>query len=255
MNGVKAKYVRAGILIPLLAIALLIPLVAFAQPGGPNALNRGQSERAPTQPAVLVQAEAGNVTSLTITATRITSRWQGYYGNVTGNITLGDANNNILYNWIDASPRGEIYAVNDSAIPSWGDVFCFNFTNNLSDGQPRVQRFNGTDLENTLGISQQDVDGVDETFNRTYAGSFEVGGISIGAASGCSVVSLNVDDGYQEQTFNEVLLTDNNSMIYTSIIENSQTGFQGAPVDFQLIVGENSDTPAPTNYYFYVELT
>ena len=255
MNSVKARIAKAGAVFSLIAFALLCSLAAIAQPAGPGSVDRGASERAPSQPAVLVQAEAGNVTSLTITATKITSRWQGYFGNVTGNISLGDANNNLLYNWIDASPQGEIYAVNDSAVPEWGDVFCFNFTNNLSDGQPIVQHFNGTDLERTLGMDPSDSDGVDETFNRTYAGEFQVGSVTIGATSGCSVVSLNVDDGYQEQTFNEVLLTDNRSTIYTSLLENSATGFQGAPVDFQLIVGENGDISEPSNYYFYVELT
>jgi hypothetical protein len=192
---------------------------------------------------------------LRINATRITSRWQGYYGNITGVITLDDAVNNTLYQWDLASPEGEIYAVNSSNTPVWGDVFCFNFSNNKSAGQPIVQNFNGNDLENTLGMNPTDVDGVDETFNRTFTGSFKVGSKTIDSTSGCSVVALNVNDAYQEVNFEEVLLTDNESIVYTALLEQDATGFSGAPLDFQLIVGENGDTTEATNYYFYVELT
>jgi hypothetical protein len=251
----QAKVRDASVFIIFAAAALLLLSLAHADPQGPTQITRGQSERAPSSPPTQVQAEAGNVTSLQIIATKITSRWQGFYGNVTGNITLADSSSNAMYNWIETAPRGEIYAVNGSATPVWDDVFCFNFTNNLSAGQNVVQRFNGTDLERTLGLNPTDADGVDETFNRTFTGSFQVAGNTISSTSGCRTVALNVNGGYQEQRFQEVLLTDNNSIIYTAIMENSETGFQGAPTDFQMIVGENGDTAAPTNYYFYVELT
>lgn len=250
-----AKVRDASVFIIFAAVALLLASLAYADPQGPTNIARGASERAPSTAPTQVQAEAGNVTSLQIIATKITSRWQGFYGNVTGNITLADSSSNAMYNWIETAPRGEIYAVNDSAIPVWDDVFCFNFTNNLSAGSIVVQRFNGTDLERTLGLGPTDADGVDETFNRTFSGSFQVAGNSISSTSGCRTVALNVNGGYQEQSFQEVLLTDNNSIIYTAILENSQTGFQGAPTDFQMIVGENGDTAPPTSYYFYVELT
>ncbi len=245
----------ASVFVIFAAAALLLASLAHADPAGPTDIARGASERAPSAAPTQVQAEAGNVTSLQIMASKITNRWQGFYGNITGNITLSDSSSNAMYNWIETAPRGEIYAVNDSAIPTWSKVFCFNFSNNLSDGQNVVQRFNGTDVERTLGLNPTDADGVDETFNRTFTGSFQLAGNSIDSASGCRTVALNVNGGYQEQRFQEVLLTDNNSIIYAAILENSQAGFQGAPTDFQLIVGENGDTAIPTSYYFYVELT
>lgn len=251
----QAKIRDASVFIIFAAVALFLVSFASAQPQGPSSIERGSSERSPQDAAALVQAEAGNVTSLQIIASKITSRWQGFYGNITGNITLGDSSNNMMYNWMETSPRGEIYAVNGSTTPVWDEVFCFNFTNHLGPNQPIIQRFNGTDLENTLGLGPTDADGVDETFNRTFTGNFQVAGTTIDENSGCMTVALNVNGGYQEQQFQETLLTDNNSIIYTALIENSQTGFQGAPVDFQVIVGENGDTQEPTNYYLYVELT
>ena len=252
--------VKTGVLpvVTLVIAAALLSAEVFAdEPAGPSGIERGNSERRPDASPIMVQAQAGNVTALTINATRITNRWQGYYGNITGTIALADANNNSLYAWDIASPEGEIYAVNSSTTPTWSDVFCFNFTNNKTepDGRGILQKFNGTDLELALGMGYDDADGVDETFNRTFEGSFEVGSNTIDSTSGCSLVALNVNDAYQELVFEEVLLTDNNSMIYTALLEPDTMGFQGSQLDFQLIVGENGDTPEATNYYFYVELS
>jgi hypothetical protein len=250
----EVKVSMLGLVLLILALALTSALV-FADPQGPTGISEGADERRSDNSPVVVQAQAGNVTSLTINATRITNRWQGYYGNVTGTITLDDAGNNTLYEWNLASPKGEIYAVNDSVIPTWSDVYCFNFSNNKSAGEPIVQRFNGSDLENALGMNPDDNDGVDETFNLTFTGTFQVGLSTIDSSSGCSSVSLHVSDSYDQLKFNETMLTDNNSIIFTTILEDDATGFQGSTLDFQMIVGENGDTINPTNYYFYVELT
>src|SRR3989338_8064271 len=131
----QARMRDASVFIIFAAVALLLVSLAYADPQGPTNIARGSSERAPSNAPTQVQAEAGNVTSLQIVATKITSRWQGFYGNITGNITLSDSSSNSMYNWMETAPRGEIYAVNSSATPVWGEVFCFNFTNNLSEGQ------------------------------------------------------------------------------------------------------------------------
>jgi hypothetical protein len=252
----KAKML---VVVGLLLVTTLFAYKAFAAPypEGPSTIARGDSERKTDADPIVVQAQAGNVTALTINATRITERWQGYYGNITGTIVLDDANNNSMYSWSIASPEGEIYAVNSSSTPVWSDVFCFNFSNNKTDpdGRGILQRFNGTDLENASGMRPTDVDGIDETFNRTFARSFQVGSNTIDSSSGCSVVGLNVNSAYQESEFQEVLLTDNNSIIYTAILEQDETGFQGSTLDFQMIVAENGDVEEATNYYFYVELS
>ena len=242
------------VVILLVIVTTLSSTIVLADPSGPDGIARGDSERGPSADPIEVEAQAGNVTALTINATRITKRWQGYYGNITGTITLDDADNNTLYDWKMASPEGEIYAVNASAV-SWPDVFCFNFSNNKSQGQSNLQKFNGTDLEGSLGIGPTDGDGVDETFNRTFTGTFQVGSKTINSESGCSLVSLNVNDVADELNFNETILTDNNSVIYTTLLEQDKTGFQGSTLDFQMIVGENGDVSGPSTYYFYVELT
>ena len=257
----KIKTKLSSVIFLIFAVVAISALV-LAVPNGPSikagATTRRNSSLDNTTGGTNEQAQAGNLTRLTINSTSVTNRWQGYYGNVTTQITLDDGNNYTLYDWASASPRGEVYASNGSAngAVTWSSVFCFNYTNNLSDEVPsNVQKFNGTDLEQTLGSNIYDKDSVNTTFNSTYSGTFQVGSITINGASGCRKADLYSNDLYQQSLFQEVLLTDNDSIIYTSIINQDQTGFQGAPVDFEMLVGENGDLPAATLYYFFVELS
>ena len=248
--------------IMLLMAFLILNYVVFATPTGPSTVQKGTPERRNISidnatGGTLVQAQAGNVTALNINSTTLTRRWQGYFGNVTGTITLDDALNNTLYDWKLASPQGEVYASNgsDSATVTWTNVFCFNYTNNLSAGQTNVQRFNGTDVERMIGANISERDSLNGTFNASFAGSFSVGSTSITSTSGCRQTTLFVNDNYQTSKFVEVLLTDNDSIIFTSLLEQDATGFSGSTLDFEMIVGDNGDDSAATNYYFFVELT
>ena len=72
--------------------------ITLAEPNIPSQVIEGTPERRIVDSsAKTVAAQAGNVTQLTITHIMITKRWQGYYGNVTGTITLDDADNNTMY--------------------------------------------------------------------------------------------------------------------------------------------------------------
>ncbi|KHO45614.1 MAG: hypothetical protein QS98_C0009G0023 [archaeon GW2011_AR3] len=198
-----------------------------------------------------VQALAGNVSLLVINNNRTTERWQGYFGNVTGAISLSDSSNNILYDWKIASPRGEIYASNTSTV-TWTNITCFNFTKVAAS-----QRVTLSMLEGSLGMATNDQDGVNETFNNSFGGSFSVGDTTINTASGCSAAYMFTSNGEQYVDYVEVLLTDNSTenVVYTALLEQDATGFTGDSFDFEMIVGENGDDSAVTNYYFFAELT
>ena len=243
---------RAKVLVlELLVLAIALSAAAFAQPIGPDSITRGDSQTAQAQSAIQQEAQAGNVTSLSITASRATQRWQGFFGNVTGTISLEDAAGNSLYQWADMSPQGEIYAVNSSTAPTWNNVGCFNFTKTAAEQNVTLGQ-----LEASLGEDANDVDGVNETFNLTFTGSFDVGSATIDENSGCKAVSLNVNDAADQLRYNETILTDNSTkIIYAALLEQDATGFQGHSADFQMVVGEDGDTAVPTSYWFYVELT
>jgi len=130
-----------------------------------------------------VEAEAGNITQIIISGVTQTQTWQGYWGEVTGTITLDDAFNYTMYDWYVAEPQGEIFAASEEVI-DWITISCFNYSNNGSEreytyyyaGNPITTYTTLTSnlseveqgiLEWSLGIQIGDEDGLDETFNET----------------------------------------------------------------------------------------
>ena len=229
----------------ILLLGMFVMLNVVAEPTGPSTITPGANSRYPVTTASNTSAIAGNVTELNFESNSVTNTWQGYYGNISGSIKLGDANNNTLYDWTTASPSGEIYATQSAVTPNWSNIVCANSTQ--------------TDAEDiALGINPTvDQDSVNRTFNNvTSFTTFYVGNININSAQNCRAVNLHNDTGMPSSDFQEVLLNDGSAMVYTALIKQNAMGFDGNPHDFEMIVGENGhngDT-TPTPYYFYVEL-
>jgi len=262
-------------------------IIAGAVPSDPifaSTLNRLSDSRLDPNnyPAATQEAEAGNITELYIEGVTQTKGWAGFFGNITGNITLEDSSGNKLYDWALAEPQGEIYAANGT-VSDWSTVHCFNYTNNGTsytysyDGGTKTTTdtnpLNLSMVEASFGFLANDVDGLDETFNESgklngganHTG-FYVGTIQITAGS-CPATDTYESSSPNGDNFQEVLLTVNNShtLIFATIIENDAgqndtdvTGFDGNPHDFQMLVLENGHDGAAqdttTTYYFYVEL-
>jgi hypothetical protein len=233
-------------------------VVAAALPTAPNSLTPGVSTTfiPGSYGPRSVDAIAGNVTALVITSIGQTKDWQGYYGNISGSITLDDANNFTFYNWTSAEPRGQVYATLNDSI-AWSGVECFNYTN---DSRAYWQT-----MESFYGIPTDGVDGINETFNQTDHPAFQVGSRTM---TGCPTTYVFQEDSYQQENFVNVLLFDptinETGWIYTTVVENKTIGpsqsdllcYNGEPCDFQLLVNEDghgTDT-ATTTYYFWVEL-
>ena len=203
---------------------------------------------------------------MVITHVRVTESWQGYYGNISGTITLDDANNYTLYDWSSPTPSGEIYASNGSSV-TWSNIYCLNVTQNGStvNGIPRpdgsVTNINGSQIELNFGINNTDKDGLTETFNDTFIDSFTVGSENFDVTDGCSAAHPYTNQIYAETEWQELLLSDNGTLIFTAIIRNNANGFQPGTedtYDFQMLVLENGHTESAastTPYYFFVELT
>jgi hypothetical protein len=236
MRGIKI----AGIFF----VAILAIVYVFAVPSGPETLNQVTTSRYSTSDAKNLSAQAGNVSEVNFNATSITQTWQGYFGNITGQVVLGNGNNQTLYNWNLASPKGEIYATSVASVPAWTNIRCTNDTEITTE-------------DTTLGANEsRDADSVNNTFATKAHDPFYVGTVSI-PQNDCYSVHLNNDTGAQSTYFSQVLLSDDasNPVIYTALIEDNVIGFDGATHDFQMIVGENGHgNSASTLYYFYVEL-
>ncbi len=192
-------------------------------------------------------AKAGNVTEINASFLQVTKSWAGYYGNVTGTIVLDNSDNMSMYDWSVATPSGTIFAVNQS-VTSWSNVQCFNYSNKGTE-------INLSHLESSLGCNGSD-DCVDETFNTNTHATITVGTNTF--TNVCNATKTYVNDGASTD-FDEALLyePDANLVIYATVIQDNQNGFDNTPADFQLLVGENghgSAASTTTPYYFYIEL-
>jgi hypothetical protein len=247
----------------LLIIGILSGCIVYAStnPIGPESIAKIKSERMPDWNPSVVAAEAGNVTELFINATSITKHWAGFFGNITGVITLDDANNWTMYDWMDAEPQGEVYASTHAV--TWSNIACLNHTSS----------YNVTDIEKTLGMQTNDEDGVNETFcpgcgpgakDTTPVHPEIFVGYRRFQAGDCWALNTYVRDDAQNENFTEILLHDGTDPVYAAIIEDDKPnskgkvrGFDNRFHDFQLMVGENGNGTnawTTTPYYFYVEL-
>jgi hypothetical protein len=269
-----------GVILLLSAIILVASFVFAAsssEPQGPELLNVTESGRRTPGTVDAISAEAGNVSALVIDDIRTTEAWQGYYGNVTGTITLDDANNVTFYDWALPNPEGEIYASNGSSV-TWSNVYCMNLSHTRpNDGSTGsgfestiYYNINMTQIEANFGINNtelgapaEDMDGLNETFNATYndATGFRVGSITIDDDDGCSLAHLYTDES-RDSNWQELLLTDNVSLIFTALIRENADMYRTAgteTADFQILVLENGHTggaeSVTTPYYFFVELS
>lgn len=248
----------------ILALAILAINFAYALPSGPTGpIVPIDSERWPVWASQPIDAIAGNVTEFNTDTSTITRTWQGYFGNVTGTIVLGDANNNTLYDWAVSNPQGEIFAVRSATVPSWTTTRCST-----------AAEIEAEDL--ALGVDAViDEDAVNRTFavlgtaeaQTNFGGAlghptFWVASSEIDADD-CAVTYL-YNAGVPDANFRQVLLSDDDTVpiIYTAFLAHTfnplaeSTGFDGQTHDFQMIVGENghgTDT-AVSVYYFYLEL-
>ncbi len=234
-------------LFPLFVLGVLLlatmPIV-LAEPINPSSLQALESSRRELPGGTFANASAqgGNVTRLQIDAISITNAWQGYFGNITGNIRLEDGQNETFYSWGNATPTGEVYASRNSTI-DWSTINCTDSSERLIEE---------SHLEKVVG----DGDSVTNTYNSTAHPSFFIGTKNI-TQNSCYSTNVYVNGVAQSTEFYQVLLSDGDGkLVYSTIIEAGTLGYNNEEMDFQLLVGENNKpgNEAPTTYYFFTEL-
>jgi len=242
MKGGLSKMNRIS---AILLVSLLVVGSAgfvFAEPNGADPVTAGADNSATATAAKWHNATAGNVTELVIEGFSVTQSWQGYYGNVSGAIRLGDSSGNVMYNWSLASPSGEVFASRSNSV-AWSSIDCFNWT------------ASGAALETAYNIDDA-ADGVNETFKDSNShAAFYVGSEEFTSGE-CMSTDVFDDTGAVDGTFEEVLLHDGSDVVFASLLEDDVDGFDSNTHDFQMLVLEdghegNTDT---TQYFFYIEL-
>jgi hypothetical protein len=251
---------KTFIILLLGVMCLLLINSVIALPSGANYTDVNTTTSTPTDPQSY-DAHAGNVTEITITGDSATASWQGFYGNVSGVIQLADSAKNVMYNWSQLNPSGEIYASKNGTI-TWSYVQCFNFTANGSyfddtaqAGATSLYGMNLTQLEASFNITTGDSDSVDNTFVASSHPMFYTNGKKFDTTE-CKSVKLLNSTGNGD--FDEVLLYEptGRSVIFTSLLKSNADGFNGATHDFEMVVledGHNGDI-SPDTYYFYLEI-
>jgi hypothetical protein len=262
-----------GIVIALLSLTIYVS----ALPVGPESIENPYNTTWPTWGALTHEAIAGNVSELNFDGSTITRTYQGYIGNVTGSIVLGDASNNTLYDWTLASPQGEIYAVRSVTVPSWESVTCAS----QSELQNEDLRLNATELTDEDAVNRTFVVGGAPDQTTRFSGAnfshpqFWTANQSMEAGT-CAVATLYNSTSEPSPYFKEVLLSDNVNtdpstgfVIYTGIISHTfdpsnadlaADGFDDRSYDFEMLVGEDGhgaqtgSTATSSTYWFYLEL-
>lgn len=253
---------KKSMLITIMAILVLsfsaYVMAAGDNPAAPTTLEWQQTTRfnplnyAPQNVSIV----AGNITRLYIDTISQTRAWAGFYGNITGTITLDDANNYTFYNWSAAEPQGQIYATLSNN-PSWTNVDCMDFSATNGDVNESI-------FEAYYGIETEDVDGLPETFNRTDHDAFTIAATEF---TNCPTTYIWQNDQYQQDKFQNIMMADKSDdtsgWIFTTLIENNDANnatdvqcYNGEYCDFQILVADDGhDTNvAVTTYFIWVEL-
>jgi len=186
-----------------------------------------------------ISAVGGNVTELNIESLTITTFWQGYYGNVTGQVVLDDAVGNRFYNWTTATIAGEVYASRNQTI-DWDDLNCSNVTDRAEE-------------EFDINMVASDADSITNTYNSTTHPAITVAGRTIAANTCYSTYGYQRNVSGALANFTMVLLNSVNDTVYTTIINDSIMGFNGNVYDYELLVAED-EAAGVTPFYFWVEL-
>ena len=225
----------------MFSILIIIILAIFAitkvrpDPTG-GVITVGNSSRGTNPNPQTANAQAGNVTQLNINASRITEIWQGFFGNISGQITLENSAGSRFYDWSISQMTGEVYGTRNT-ITSWSEINCTNSSQWEAE-------------ETLLNIPSAATDGVNETYNATSHPGFLVGTRLL---TGCRSTRPYNSTGQPGEFWNVLLNSNSTNLVYTSILADNSNGFDNTTVDFELMVPTDRASGTAT-YYFYAEL-
>lgn len=235
------------IMIFFIAASLLASLFAglatadFPMPTAPdNMTNVSTQSPAPTG-GYASNTSGGTITVMNINATTQNPHWKAYVGNISGKLALQDASGNAVYDWNISSMEGELYATRESDTVDWSGIVCADITDIQAE-------------ETALDMTSSSEDSIINTFDSNSHAGFYAGLTEV-AADSCNSTNLYVNS-QASSDFAEILLYDGSNIVYTALLEDSITGFDGIQYDFEMILPDSGleGSQVPETYYFYVEL-
>ncbi|MBN1544874.1 hypothetical protein JW898_05440 [Candidatus Woesearchaeota archaeon] len=226
----------------LLLLALAVCAYAdFPVPTGPDYMTNTSTQSPLPTGGYDLTTGGGTITWLNINATTQNPRWKAYVGNISGQLALQDASKNTVYNWNISSMEGEIYSTRKTTLVDWDSISCANLAQIQAE-------------ETALNMTSSSEDSIISTFSKKSHAQFYAG-LTLIEADSCNSTNLYVNS-QESSDFAELLLHDGSYIVYTALIEDAITGFDGNQYDFQMILPDSGleGSQTPETYYFYVEL-
>lgn len=246
--SLEPKKTRALLLCLVVLICWLsLYFVKAAEPQGATIVGTPSVDTGPNRTPNNRSDLGGRIITLNLNLEQQDFGWKAYVGNVTGTYILQNSNNKSIYEWpLGTSITGEVYISRNSSV-NWtvGAITCASNDEMITE-------------QGIFGMSNSATDNINNTFNSTNHTSFNVGSNGINQNT-CRAIALWVNDSVQTPSpsavFQEVTLHDGGNLVYASLINNDQTGFDNTTrYDFQAIIAENRTAQSGTMYYFYLEL-
>jgi hypothetical protein len=230
-----------GIILAAIMVASVfaagMPAMVSADPVGPTtATFDNQSRYDPSTTAKEHVARGGNITSVTLTSTTLTGKWQGYFGSVTEKITLRDGDgDNTMFNWTATNATGgEVIATTNTSV---------NWANPLSNVT------NATKIDDAWSFGAV-ADNATKTFTHDKA-SVKISDDWVNSTKMAYTYNSTGGDTWETVAAKGLGGSGKEDFLFAGIISTGDS-YKGTTVDFQMIVPTDADDYE--TYYFYVEL-
>jgi hypothetical protein len=225
----KTKGLFLSVLIALSILAIVVAPVS-AIPGSTSVSLGTATNPAPAASGEVV-TEGNEITEVNLTVDSYTERWAGFYGNVSGSISLSDGSHD-LYQWTwTATNEGKVIASTAGSGIDWA---------NLANDD-------ATTADTAWGFGSVS-DQVEDTFTENAA-EFTIGGQTI---TGAKAVTTGGSSGYKTAITNDGATLAKGDFQFVVSIINDGTTFNTETHDFEMMVP--TDETAGETYFFYVEL-
>ena len=210
-----------------MAAVLVVALGAFVVANQDAQSTAGATGQYTAPAANAIAAEGGNVTENTVESNASTTKWQGFWGNVSGSLRLGDGSA-IFYDWSGVTFQA-IYA-SPAVAPSFGSLSGVDAALDLEA------------LDTAFGLTSADADSIASTMT----GNTCVAGTEITAAAGVTPNGA----GAWETCVGDSGALGLGSVVFGTNIASGE-GYNGDTIDYQIMVPAQG---AGTDYYFFLEI-
>ncbi len=212
-------------------LVLSIGVASAVDPSGATVKSSHDYGEYPSASAGNVDVEAGNITFVDLEANMSTYKWVGLFGNVSGNIELGDSDSNIMFTW---TADGRVVYASEANSITWSSLAA------LSD-LSLIPAYLKT--------------GVSDNFTTTFAHNDDA--LDTGIFSGLgNTYYADSKDSSGADVWRTFAYGDGSHVVYAGEVQSGGDSYRGIAADFQMIIpedGTNADTTA-TTYYLWAEL-